>query len=94
LPLILAVRSKKIMKREYPVLWAAVSKYVADPLVAILSLFFISVYYLDLTITELATICVTAFGVFVSLARLSFSVKFDEDSPLDPSQFVYAGTKL
>lgn len=82
------------MKREYPALGGAVSKYVANPLALILCIFFISVYYVDLTITELVTICVTTFGVLVTLAGLSFSIKFDKDSPLDPKQFIYAGTKL
>ena len=82
------------MKREYPVLYAGASRYVATPLSLVLLLILIPKYFDTANPKDLYPLCITAFGVSVAMAQLAFrfipQIRKDEVN----ERLLYAGEKF
>jgi Na+/H+-translocating membrane pyrophosphatase len=82
------------MRKEFPVLYAGASRYVVAPLSAIVLVFLVSTVFVAKEPSALYPVCITAFGVTISLAGLCFAFKPQVREAEVNAQMLYAGEKF
>ena len=82
------------MRKEFPVFYAGASRYIVAPLSVVVLGFLISTAFVGTQPAQLYPVCITAFGVTVSLAGLCFSFKPQVRESQVAPQLLYAGEKF
>ena len=82
------------MRKEFPVFYAGASRYIVAPLSLVLVGFLVSSVFVAKEPSTLYPICITAFGVTISLARLAFAFKPQIREAQLNAQLLYAGEKF
>jgi hypothetical protein len=60
------------MKREYPVMYAGASRFIATPLSLVVLIVLVTKYFTAANSKDLYPLCITAFGVSIAMAQLAF----------------------
>jgi hypothetical protein len=79
------------MRKEYPAFYAGASRFVAAPLSVLILLVFNSAFFMRFDPAKLYTMCITAFGISVTMARLAFAFKPQVRTEIVTSELLYAG---
>ena len=78
------------MKREFPVLWAKVSMWVASPLILLVTVLYV-LQAISRSAADVYAVGMTAFGMTAALAGICFTVPKEADGSSDTH---YAGEKF
>jgi len=82
------------MKREYPVLYAGASRFIATPLSFVVLILLVTKYFTAANPKDLYPFCITAFGVSIAMAQLAFRFIPQIRKEQVTERLLYAGEKF